>query len=119
MAKEVKLESFKKGDTPIFGFEFDPEDTTFDWTGYTIDCALTSVEAPTDNSGAGASRIGQPLVVDASKVATYDFQLTELESKALAADGEYRIEAQLKDAGSVNVGTPITGKIKVEQDYII
>jgi hypothetical protein len=115
--KTVKVEPFKRGDTPTFRFSYSNPHTGFSWTGVTIDAAMTSVEAPADNTGAAATRLNQAVTTDAQG-AHYEFTLTVAESKALTVDTEYKVEAQLKE-GTTSVSTPVTIKVKVLQDWVI
>lgn len=115
--QEVKLESFKRGDTPTFRFDFTDPSSGYNWSGVTIDCVMTNVEAPANNSGAAATRIGQVLTEESGS-AYFDFTLTASESNALEAGSEYKVEAQLKESGTT-VLTPVTAKVKVLQDYAI
>jgi hydrogenase maturation factor HypF (carbamoyltransferase family) len=78
---------------------------------------LTDVQAPADNSGADAVRLNQPLQTNANG-AYYEFTLTIAESKSLTVGATYMAEVQLKQSGTVVV-TPVTGKTKVLQDYIV
>jgi hypothetical protein len=112
----ITLNPFKRGDTPNFYFAFTNPYDGFDWSGVTVDAAMTAVVAPTDNTGAAATRIGQPLVTDANG-AHFEFILTPTESNALVI-GNYVVEVQLKESGT-QVATPVTAKVKVLQDYVI
>lgn len=112
----ISVESFKRGDTPTFRFSFSNPYAGFDWSGISLDGAMTNVQAPSDNTGAAALRSNQALVTD-SNGAHYDFTLTVVESKALIV-GDYKVEVQLKQ-GTTTVTTPVTVKVKVLQDYII
>jgi hypothetical protein len=76
----IKRDSFKRGDTACFRYDFTEPYAGFDWSAITIDCALTSVEAPNDNTGAAAVRTAQSLTVNADNSATYLFQLTTAEA---------------------------------------
>lgn len=116
--KVIQYDSFKKGDTPVFAFQFTPPYAGFDWSTITADIAMTDVSNPIDNSGAAMLRLAQTLTVDASNVATVNAQLTTTESKALNVDSEYKVEIQLKE-GTTNVATPVTGKVTIIQDYVI
>jgi len=116
--KVIQYDPFKKGDTPVFAFQFTPPYVGFDWTTITADIAMTDVSNPSDNTGAAFVRLNQTLTPDVDNIATVSAQPTVLESKALSADTEYKVEIQLKE-GSDNVATPITGKVTVVQDYII
>lgn len=117
MAELVKLDSFKRGDTPTFRFGFSDPYPEYDWSGTTIDCTLTSVITPNDNAGAAALRLAQALTDDPNGV-HYAFTLTVIESKALTVGATYKVEAQLKQ-GSDMVATPVTATVKVIQDYVI
>lgn len=117
--KPIKRDSFKRGDTACFVYEFTEPYDGFDWSGVTIDCALTAVEAPSTNTGAAAVRTGESLTVDADNVASYHFQLTAAESNALVAGTAYKDECQLKESSGTYVTTPITGQTTIAQDYII
>lgn len=117
--KVIKYDPFKRGDTPVFEFDFTPPSTGFDWTGITADFALTNVSNPTDNTGAGVVRTGQTLTVNADNSTTVTMQPTVTESKALSPATTYKVEIQLKDAGDTNVATAVTGTVLVEQDYVI
>ncbi len=114
----IKRDPFKRGDTANFVYVFTEPYDGFDWSTVTIDCSLTAVEAPSDNSGAAAVRTGQALSVDSDNTASYSFQLTEAESEALVPGTTYYDECQLKQSGTY-VATPITGKTTIKQDYVI
>lgn len=114
----IKRDSFKRGDTPAYIYQFTQPYAGFNWSGVTIDCALTAQDAPADNTGAAVSRIAQTLTVDGSNTASYTFQLTPTESKALVAGTTYIDECQLKQ-GTTYVTTPVTGQTKIAQDYVI
>lgn len=117
MANTVKsLDAFKRGDTPTFRFEFTNPYSGFDWSGVSLDAAMTSASAPNDNTGAGATRLNEALSISTTG-AYYEFTLTITESKALTPNTDYFIEAQLK-SGALTV-TPVTVKVKVLQDYVI
>lgn len=118
MAKVIKYASMKRGDTPVFGFQFLKPYDGFNWSVVTADIAMTAEAAPTTNAGAAMLRIGQGLTVDSEGNATVTAQPTPTESQALKPGIEYTVEVQLKQ-GTTNVTTPVTGKIKVEQDFII
>ena len=113
----VSLDPFKRGDTANFRFQFSNPYIGFDWTSITLDGAMTTIDAPSDNTGAAAVRVGQTLVTDAQG-AHYDFSLTVTESKSLIVDSQYNVECQLKQ-GATSVATPATGRVKVIQDYVI
>lgn len=113
----AQLDPFKRGDTANFRFAFSNPYVGFDWTTVSIDGAMTAVDAPSDNSGAVAVRLSQPVVVDAQG-SHYDFTLTVAEAKALVVDAQYNVECQLKQ-GATSVATPATGRVKVIQDYVI
>jgi len=112
----VSVDSFKRGDTPTFRFSFSNPYAGFDWSGVTLDAAMTNIEAPENNLGAAVLRLNASLTTD-SQGAHYDFTPTIVESKALIV-GDYKIEAQLKQGGTT-VATPVTVKVKVLQDYVI
>lgn len=117
--KGLKRPNLKRGDTRTIRYKFTEPAPGYDWSGITVDCAFTNVTAPSDNAGADAVRIAQSLVVDPDdNSAYYDFKLTPAEAMALTVDNEYHDEIQLKD-GTDTVTTPVTGKTKVVQDYII
>ena len=116
--KVIQYDPFKKGDTPVFAFQFTPPYEGFDWDTITADIAMTDVSNPVNNVGAAMVRLDQDLTVDVNNIATVSAQLTVIESKALTADTEYKVEVQLKE-GSTNVATPITGKVTIVQDYIV
>lgn len=113
----VTLDPFKRGDTPTFLFSFSNPYVGFNWSGITLDVAMTSVIAPADNTGAAAVRLNQSLTTDAQG-AHYQFTLTVTESKALTVSAQYKVEAQLKQ-GVTSVATPATATVKVLQDWII
>ncbi len=115
----IKYDSFKRGDTPVFGFTFTAPSLTFNWTTILIDAAMTSNTAPNDNSGAGLLRQNQTLTVDAANNAYFYLQPSVSESKALTPGATYSIEVQLKDTTNTNVATPLTGQVTILQDYII
>lgn len=117
--KVIKRDPFKRGDTACFAYVFTAPYVGFNWATVTIDCALTAVGAPTDNTSAAAVRSAQSLTVDADNVATYLFQLTTAESNALAPGSTYKDECQLKESGGTFVTTPITGQTTIAQDYVI
>lgn len=111
------LDPFKRGDTAGFKFHFSNPYVGFDWSAITCDAAITAVQSPTDNTGAVAVRLNQPLIVDDTG-AYYLLQLTVAEAKALVVGATYNTECQLKQ-GSLYVATPATGVVKALQDYII
>lgn len=113
----VTLDPFKRGDTPTFRFTFSNPYAGFDWSGITLDGAMTSIQAPDDNTGAAAVRLNQSLTTNATG-AYYQFTLTIAESKALTIGAQYTVECQLKQGGTT-VATPATAKVKVLQDYVI
>lgn len=116
--KMLKRDSFKRGDTASFIYQFTSPSVGFNWALVTVDCAFTSVEAPTSNAGA-ITRLAQPLtVVAADNSASYQFQLTPAESAALVPGTSYTDECQLKQ-GVLFVTTPVTGKTTIAQDFII
>jgi len=117
--KPIKRDPFKRGDTVTFAYVFTQPYVGYSWTGVTIDCALTAVDAPTNNTGAAAVRTAQSLTVDVDNTATYLFQLTAAESNALVPGTTYKDECQLKESSGTYVTTPITGETKIVQDYII
>lgn len=116
--KTIKFDDFKRGDTPVFEFVYTAPTTDFDWSGIVVDIAMTSVEEPNSNSGAAVYRPGVSLTVDGD-TASVSMQPTVSESKALTPGTTYKIEAQLKDGGGTNVTTPVTGTVKIIQDYVI
>ena len=116
--KVIQYDPFKKGDTPVFAFQFTPPYEGFDWDTITADIAMTDVSNPVDNVGAAMVRLNQVLTTDVNNIATVSAQLTVAESKALTAETEYKVEIQLKEGGT-NVATPITGKVTIVQDYIV
>jgi hypothetical protein len=116
--KTIKRDPFKRGDTVVFVYEFTEPYDGFDWSTVTIDCSLTAVAAPTDNTGAAAVRTGETLDVDTDNTASYSFQLTEEESASLVPGTKYKDECQLRQSGDYLV-TPITGETLVKQDYVI
>lgn len=113
----VTLDPFKRGDTPTFRFSYSNPYAGFDWSGVTLDAAMTDVSAPSDNTGAAAVRLNQTLTPDAQG-AYYEFTLTTTESNALSVGTTYNVECQLKQGGT-SVATPATAKVKVLQDYVI
>jgi predicted membrane-bound spermidine synthase len=117
--KTVKYDSFKRGDTPIFEFVYSPPYVGFSWTGIVADIAMTDVEDPANNSGAAIYRTAVALTIDGDNNATLSMQPTVAESKALTPEAVYNVEAQLRDAGDTYVTTPVTGTVKIEQDYVI
>lgn len=119
MAKTIKYESFKRGDTPVFAFTFTAPVVGYSWTGTTADFALTAVAAPKDNTGAAAIRSNVALTTNANGSASYSAQLTVTESQALVPDTDYSVEVQLKDNSGANVATVATGVVTVLQDYVI
>src|SRR5882672_9713254 len=110
--KNVKYDAFKRGDTPVFEFVYTPPTVGFDWTGITVDLAITDVEDPLNNTGAAVYRSNVTPTIDASNQAHVSIQPTVIESKALTPDTNYKVEAQLKQGGT-NVTTPVTGTVKV------
>ena len=117
--KTIKYTPFKRGDTPVFRFDYTAPSDDFDWTGIVADFALTSIDAPANNAGAGVYRADVALTVNDDNSATISVQPSVAESKALTPDTDYKVEAQLKDGGGTNVTTPVTGTVKVLQDYVI
>lgn len=113
----TQIDPFKRGDTPVIRFEFESPSSGFDWTGTTLDVAMTDVAQPADNSGAAALRLAQTLTPQTGGV-YYEFLLTVAESKALTPGAKYNVEAQLKQ-GADSVVTPVTLTVKILQDYII
>lgn len=118
MAKIIKYTAFKRGDTPQFGFVYTPPFVGFVWTSILVDAAITSVDAPNDNTGASVVRLNQTLTINADNTASFSFGPTIAESKLLTPGSTYKVEVQLKESG-VNVATPITGQVDVVQDYVI
>lgn len=118
-SRPIKRDSFKRGDTANFTYEFTAPYVGYNWSNVLVDCTFTSVDAPSDNTGAAAVRTGQALSVDANNIASYSFQLTAAESNALIPDTTYKDECQLKESSGLYVTTPVTGQTKVEQDYVI
>ena len=114
----IKRDPFKRGDTPVFRYEFEPPYVGYDWSTVLLDCALTSVDEPTDNAAAAAVRLNQALTVNPDGTAYYLFQLTHAESLTLVPDDTYRDECQLKEGGT-NYLTPIQGETVIAQDYVI
>lgn len=117
--KKIKYDPFKRGDTPVFSFTFSAPTVGFSWTGVTADFALTNVDNPTDNTGAGVVRTALTLTTNVDGSATCSIQPTATESKALTPSSTYKVEIQLKDSGGANVATASTGTVEVLQDYII
>ena len=119
MAKTISYkEPFDRGDTPVFVFKFLPPYEGFNWTVVTADIAMTADAAPTSNASAAVLRLNQSLTVDADNSATVSMQPTPEESKALTPGINYTVEVQLKQ-GVANIVTPIRGKVKVSQDFVI
>lgn len=116
--KTIKRDPFKRGDTVVFQYLFDPPFVGYSWSGVVLDCTFTNVSAPTDNTGAAASRLNQTLTVNPDNSAYFLFQLTHAESAALTPGATYHDECQLKE-GDTNYLTPITGVTVISQDYII
>lgn len=116
--KVIKRDPFKRGDTVAFLYQFDPPYAGFDWTTVQLDCALTDIQAPTDNTGAAALRQNQALTVNSDNSAYYVFQLTHTESLTLTPAATYQDECQLKQSGT-NYITPVQGQTTISQDYII
>lgn len=116
--KKITYDPFKRGDTPVFQFVYSPPSVGFDWTGITVDIAMTDVEDPLNNSGAAVYRPDLTPSIDAGNNATVSLQPTVVESKALTPGASYKVEAQLKQGGD-NVTTPVTGTVKILQDYVI
>lgn len=117
--KIIKYDPFKRGDTPVFSFTLKPPTVGYSWSGITADFALTAVDSPNDNTGAGVVRTAQALTTNADGTASFSVQPTVAESKALSPDTTYHVEVQLKDGGGTNVATAMTGTVLVEQDYVI
>jgi len=113
----IKRDSFKRGDTASFIYQFTQPYIGFDWSVVTIDCSLTSNTAPTDNTGA-IIRLAQTLTVDVSNTASYTFQLIPAEAATLVPGTTYTDECQLKQ-GTTYVTTPVTGQTKIAQDFVI
>lgn len=118
-AKIIKLDSFKRGDTPVFTFTFSPPSASYDWSGTTADFAMTNVAAPTTNAGAALLRTALSLTTDADNNASISVKPNTTESGAFIPGTEYTIEVQLKDTGGANVATAVTAIVTVEQDYVI
>lgn len=118
-AKVISYDPFKRGDTPVFQFNFSAPTTGFSWTGITADAVITSATAPTTNTGAGVYRSAQTMTINADNSATLLVQPTVAESNALAPGTNYNVEVQLKDASGTNVATAVTGTVLVQQDYVI
>lgn len=116
--KIIKRDPFKRGDTVGFMYLFQPPFVGYSWSAVQISCALTDVAAPTDNSGAAATRLNQALTVNSDGSAQFLFQLTHAESLALTPGATYQDECQLIESGT-NYLTPIQGQSVVTQDYII
>lgn len=118
--KQIQYESFKRGDTPTFRFDLEPptDQPAYDWSGTTADMSITRIENPGDNTAAGVYRPNVSLTVGTGNIATVSMQPTIVESKALSPGENYFVEIQLKEGG-VNVITPISGTVLVEQDYVI
>lgn len=118
MNNSVQFKAMKRGDTPTFMFRYSAPFVGFDWSTVLADFAMTDVNAPNDNTGAGVLRTNVVLTTDSDNKATLTVTPTIAESKALTPSTKYFVEAQLKQSGTL-VTTPITGTIKVLQDYII
>lgn len=118
MNNSIQFKPMKRGDTPTFLFRYSAPSVGFDWSTVLADFAMTDVSAPNNNDGAGVLRIDVVLTTDADNRATLLVTPTILESKALTPSTKYFVEAQLKQSGTL-VTTPITGTIKVLQDYVI
>lgn len=119
MARTIIYKPFKRGDTPVFAFQFPSPAVGFSWSGITADFAMTAASAPSDNTGAAVLRLAQALSVDGNDQASFSVQPTTTESKALIPGTTYNIEVQLKDSGGAHVATASTGTVIVEQDYVI
>lgn len=117
--QKITYDAFKRGDTPVFQFNYTPPSSSFSWTGITADLAITDVEDPANNTGAAAYTADVALTINADNSATVSIQPTVAESKALTPGTTYQVEAQLKDVGGTNVTTPVTGTVKILQDYVI
>lgn len=118
-AKVITYDPFKRGDTPVFQFNFTAPTVGFSWTGITADAAITNVAAPANNTGAGVYRAAQTLTVNGDNSTTLLVQPTVSESNALTPGATYKVEVQLKDGGGTNVATAVTGTVLVQQDYVI
>lgn len=116
--KTIDRGELKRGVTACYQYNFTPPYVGYDWSVVTVDCALTAVGAPQDNSGAVATRLNQALTINVDNTATYLFQLTETESKNLVPGSEYKDECKLRENGTYAV-KPVTGKMKIVQDYVI
>lgn len=117
-SKIIKRDSFKRGETACFVYEFLQPYAGWDWSIVTLDAALTAQTEPSSNDSAVAVRTNQSLTVDASNKATYAFQLTPTESEALVPGTTYHDACQLKQSSSF-VAKPVTGRVVIEQDYIV
>lgn len=117
--KVIKYDPFKRGDTPVFGFTFTSPYVGFSWAGVTCDFAITDVPSPSDNTGAGVIRTAVAITDNGDGTGSASFELTTVESKALAPNTTYNVELQLKDGGGTNVATASTGTVLVQQDYVI
>ncbi|RYF61372.1 MAG: hypothetical protein EOO27_02365 [Comamonadaceae bacterium] len=117
--KVIKYDSFKRGETPTFYFDCSQPYEGFSWTGITGTIVLTNLQSPNDNTGAGVKRESiNPSVDPATNIATYSMKPTVEESKALLPNITYKVELKLME-GTENVVKPITGEVKVIQDYAI
>ena len=116
--KIINRPSFYRGDTAAITYKFTEPYSGVDWSGITVDCTLTSVTAPTDNSGAAAIRTAQAVTVNSDNSAYYTFQLTIAESNALVPGTTYIDQCQLKQSG-LYVSTAVTGQTKIAQDFVI
>lgn len=118
MSNSVQYPNMKRGDTPTFTYVFTQPYAGFDWSTVLLDFAMTNVADPSDNTGAAVLRTGVTLSVDANNKATATVLPTVTESKATTPGATYHVEVQLKQ-GTTIVMTPITGTLKVLQDYVI
>lgn len=117
--KTINRGQLKRGDTACFVYRFTAPSAEYSWGNTTISCALTDVLAPSDNTGAVATRLNQILTVDsADNSASYTFQLTIAEANTLVVGATYKDECQLKQDGAY-VTTPVTGSVQIVQDYVI
>lgn len=118
-AKTIKYDSFKRGDTPVFVFQFTEPYDGFNWSGITADFAMTKENAPSNNTGASVVRTNVSLTIDGDNNASVTVQSTVNESNALTPNTLYHVEVQLKGNTGTNVATAVTGQVLVVQDYII
>lgn len=115
----TRYDPFKRGDTPVFVFNFTLPSAGYSWTNILVDAVMTSVASPTDNNSAAVKRIGESLTIKPDGGSTFQFQPTPEESRALVPGTEYMIEVQLRDTANPNVATAVTGKVKIIQDFVI